>query len=355
MKSRSPSTNGTSDGALVSTEKRAKGAANEYTSQEKALVCISYGVVSIAVSLTYKMVLSSFHFEAEFVLLACQQILGIGFCAFAKSFLHNSEVIQIPDVELQTFQLCIPIGILFVLNMGLGFYAIRLCDVPMFLTIRRTTTVFTLLFEYILLGKKASCRIIGAVGIIVGGAIVAGWNTLNTEYLGYLLTICNNVLSALYLNVNRKFGDETGVKGFGLLFYNALIAVPFSLILAYILGEVEYIAAFPELLNPAFLASLFLSSVLGILMTYMVLLCISVNSPLVTSITGNVKDVVSTVLGALFFGFHATVMNLAGLAISFFGAGMFTYAKFHERGQQNSGKRTDNDEEKETNDTWQDP
>jgi hypothetical protein len=39
------------------------------------------------------------------------------------------------------------------------------------------------------------------------------------------------------------------------------------------------------------------SSLLGVLMTYSTVLCNSYNSPLATSITGNTKDIVSTLIG----------------------------------------------------------
>jgi hypothetical protein len=39
------------------------------------------------------------------------------------------------------------------------------------------------------------------------------------------------------------------------------------------------------------------SSALGVLMTYSTVLCNSYNSPLATSVTGNTKDVVSTLIG----------------------------------------------------------
>lgn len=39
------------------------------------------------------------------------------------------------------------------------------------------------------------------------------------------------------------------------------------------------------------------SSLLGVLMTYSTVLCNSYNSPLATSVTGNTKDIISTLIG----------------------------------------------------------
>ena len=44
------------------------------------------------------------------------------------------------------------------------------------------------------------------------------------------------------------------------------------------------------------------------------------------SITGNVKNLASTLLGAaLFPGFEATARNVGGLAIAYVGAGLYSY------------------------------
>lgn len=127
---------------------------------------------------------------------------------------------------------------------------LKLSNVPMFLCIRRTTTAFTLLGEYLILGRVASRQIQVSVAVIVLGTIVAGWETLSDEYLGYIFTLGNNILTAVYLNLSRRFSDETDIKGFGLVYYNSLTAVPVSLLFALFRGELSYVAQFPDLFDP---------------------------------------------------------------------------------------------------------
>eukprot|EP01138_Halocafeteria_seosinensis_P011978 gb/GECG01012241.1/.p1 GENE.gb/GECG01012241.1/~~gb/GECG01012241.1/.p1 ORF type:complete len:306 (+),score=25.15 gb/GECG01012241.1/:1-918(+) len=225
-------------------------ASDDYTQKQKIGVCVLYAGTSIAISMCYKTVLSTFHFEAEFLLLACQQILGIVFCLFAQKYLNDYKMVRVPKFDWYTFKQSLPVGTLFVFNIGVGFFGLKMSNVPMFLAIRRTTTIFTLLAEFFILGHTASKRVIASVLVIVIGTIIAGWHTFNTEYLGYFFTICNNILTALYLNMSRKFGDNCGVKGFGLVYYNALVAVPLSLFMSLILGEFEYAANFPDLFKP---------------------------------------------------------------------------------------------------------
>lgn len=62
----------------------------------------------------------------------------------------------VPDVDQDVLRESIPMGVLFVLNIVVGWWGLRIVDVPTFLCIRRTTTAFTMTAEWFLLGKVAS-------------------------------------------------------------------------------------------------------------------------------------------------------------------------------------------------------
>lgn len=67
-----------------------------------------------------------------------------------------------------------------------------------------------------------------------------------------------------------------------------------------------------------------LSGVLGILITLSVLMVVTVVSPIANNITGNMKDIVLTYVGFIFFDDATLTKTLAtGLAISFAGAVMY--------------------------------
>lgn len=53
----------------------------------------------------------------------------------------------------------VPASVAFVANIWVGWVGIKMTNIPMFLTIRRTTTFFTLIAEWYLLGKAASSTV----------------------------------------------------------------------------------------------------------------------------------------------------------------------------------------------------
>lgn len=168
------------------------------------------------------------------------------------------------------------------------------------------------------------------------------------------------------------------MSGFGILMYNAVIALPLCLAGATLRGEWAYIASFEHVGSAvrgrrwtghpsshvghcgsvashrqSFWVSLTCASALGCFMTYIVFLCTTVNSPLgawlarrrahsskanppslssaATSVTGNAKDIIGTFVGAIAFNdFKPTAYSVTGIAISFLGAAAFSGAKLAE-------------------------
>ena len=224
------------------------------------------------------------------------------------------------------------VGMLFVANIAVGWVGLRLVNIPMFLCIRRTTTFFTMIVQFLILRQVPSMPVFVAVLIIVVGTLTAGFSDMGDEYVGYVFTLGNNILTAAYLVVSKRFSDSTDTKGFGLVYYTSITALPLSLALAAFQGEYQNFYEFEHATNPLFLASLLAASSLGVGMTYVVFLSATMNSPLLTSVTGNMKDVVSTVLGAYIFGdFVPTTMKVLGIAISFMGGAVFAGASLRER------------------------
>ncbi len=81
-------------------------------------ICFLYAITSMIISLAYKALLSSYAFDAKLTLLACQLMLALAFCAFAKvinasaswgwyitsvSLRMQRNLQHIPGLEVPTF------------------------------------------------------------------------------------------------------------------------------------------------------------------------------------------------------------------------------------------------------------
>ena len=156
-------------------------------------ICIAYGAASITIGLIYKSVLSGWDFQAKFLLLAAQQAVSLLFCLFAKRFLSGYSGFEVPDVNSVLLADAVWPGALNVANIVVGFYAINLVNIPLFLCLRRTATAMVLASEYFLRGKVESGQTMFAVGLVVVGALIAGGDAVTTgSTLGMSYTLLNN-------------------------------------------------------------------------------------------------------------------------------------------------------------------
>ena len=199
-------------------------------------------------------------------------------------------------------------------------------NVPMFFCIRRLVSPTILLYEYLSQGKVADANVQAAVGTIMVGTLIAGWDTLSSDIVGYSITFLNNLCTAASSVSQKAFCDKTKLGALGTLYYTSLTALPLSLLMALVFGEFETLMAFKHLHDGGFWFGFAVALSLGPLLTYSSILCTTYNSPLAMSITGNIKDLASTVLGAVLFkGFVATTKSVGGLGLTFVGAGIYSY------------------------------
>jgi len=89
---------------------------------------------------------------------------------------------------------------------------------------------------------------------------------------------------------------------------------------------------------------------MGFVLNFVVFTCTSVNSPLATSVTGNIKDCLATLLGYLFFDdVILELVNVLGILTSLIGGMVYSYAKLKESGSLgDSSLKTSKDSEEET-------
>ena len=158
------------------------------------LVCLFYGLTSGSLSLLMKKLLSRYGFSGFFLLLASQMGLQLALCIVSRDYMGNP--FGVTAYERPTHMASLKLGVTGVGNVAVGMLGLQLVNIPMFLCIRRLVAPFILLYEAVVLGKFASLSINTAVAGILLGTLVAGYETLSADILGYTVVFLNNILSA---------------------------------------------------------------------------------------------------------------------------------------------------------------
>lgn len=223
---------------------------------------------------------------------------------------------------------------LFTCNVVVGLSALSLVNIPMFSAFRRLTLLFVMVAEYLLLKKTHSRGIVHSVIVMTMGAFVSALDDVSFSRLGYCLVLVNNVLTAGYLTCIKRAMRDTKFDALALLYYIAVLGLPFMTTLVLATGELgQVMAAFrtqPELSSWGFAASIFLTASGAFLVNFSTSLCTHVTSALTTSVAGQVKNVFQTVLGFFSWGFVPTAMNTVGLLVALGAQIWFAYLKYRE-------------------------
>lgn len=125
----------------------------------------------------------------------------------------------------------------------------------------------------------------------------------------------------------NKFCKNTGIKAFGLMYCNALLSLPMTVLALFFIDPVSELVKYQHWDNITFLLSLLCSSLLGVVLVYATTLCSTYNSPVATSVTGNVKDIALTFLGYILFDSSLSMYAIIGICISFSGSFLYSFFK----------------------------
>jgi hypothetical protein len=114
----------------------------------------------------------------------------------------------------------------------------------MFLSLRKLNAIALFLMDIYIGKKKFSCITVSSIILIVGGSFVIGYDKLDSNYLGYLVVIGNNIMSLLYTKYSEVFRKWTGFSNLKLLVYNAYICNPILLAGIFLTGESRKLSAY---------------------------------------------------------------------------------------------------------------
>ena len=199
-----------------------------------------YIFVSASLNVINRILFQNYNFHFNFTLSLAQQFTSLLLYTFAsknKTFIKHAGNINFQDFWKNKF-LFLSFSFFFMANILFNFYGNQMVpNVNMFLSLRKLNAIALFLMDIYIGKKKFSCVTITSIFLIVGGAFVIGYDKLDSNLLGYLVVLGNNVMSLLYTKYSEQFRRITGFSNLKLLVYNAYICNPILLAGIFITGE----------------------------------------------------------------------------------------------------------------------
>ncbi|XP_062854335.1 nucleotide sugar transporter SLC35D2 [Trichomycterus rosablanca] len=303
----------------------------------KLFSALFYATSSFFIVAVNKTVLTTYRFPSY-------AFLGIGQMACTIIILYIAKmckVVTFQDFDMSLHRKIFPLPLLYVGNHITGLGSTKKLSLPMFTVLRKFTILLTMILETKILRKSFSPQLVCSVMAIVFGALIAASSDLAFDAEGYVFVLLNDVFTAANgVFTKQKIGIESLGK-YGVLFYNALIIIiPTTLGSAYT-GDLEKAINFEGWTSFSFIFYFLLSSVMGFILMYSIVLCSHYNSALTTTVIGAIKNVAVAYIGMFIGGDYIfSWPNFIGLNICITGGLLYSYLTFRSSSSSSSSSST---------------
>ena len=215
-------------------------------------------------------------------------------------------------------------GAMYGVNVMTGLWSLVFVNIAIFSTLKRCTVVFSWMIEYVFTRTATTSASLGPLAVMLVGTLMAGYFDLQFSGVGYLLSAISCLTQASAFELGRRMTSEN--KGVcSVLLINSLASVGMQLAMITFTGEIQLL--FPQNLNTPLLLHFLLNALSCLAMNYSIFLNCQVNSPLAHAVTGNIKAVMTTLIGILLFTSRLEFLGWVGIMGNFVGAAWFSWLK----------------------------
>lgn len=236
------------------------------------------------------------------------------------------------------------VSILYSANVGIALMALSSLNIAMYSTFKRLTVAVVLVGEYLVLNKTPSRWVVLSVMLMSVGVIVAGLGDVSFSLVGYSTAALSCIVQASYLIIVAKKEKELGMNSFTLLHYNSILSLPFVLVVGALKGEWLSCLEYPRLTEPVFIFNFCMACILGAILNYSIFVCTVVTSPLTLTVSGQVKSVITIIIGFFTFGgVQLTLLNAIGMSLNTAASASYSTVKYLEKSRASELPSTNGD------------
>eukprot|EP01111_Echinosteliopsis_oligospora_P010072 TRINITY_DN3071_c0_g1_i2.p1 TRINITY_DN3071_c0_g1~~TRINITY_DN3071_c0_g1_i2.p1 ORF type:complete len:408 (+),score=97.90 TRINITY_DN3071_c0_g1_i2:172-1395(+) len=208
----------------------------------------------------------------------------------------------------------LPLSFVFCANIVFGNFSIRFIPISFMQTVKSSVPVFTVILNYLILGKKSTKQVLLALIPVVGGVALASITEVNFVMSGFICAIMGSILTAMQAVMLHS--SAVRLDAVNLIMYTSPISLAF-LILPVLYFEMPLITTEWEgygQLMPA--CWLIISGMVAFALNYASFIVSGVLTALTMTVAGNFKAVINIVASVLVFGNKIGLVNWAGCMVA---------------------------------------
>lgn len=291
-------------------------------------VVVLYWSISIALVFINKYLLKSEELNLDaplfvtFFQCVCTVILSI-VCRFITV---KSKLLNFPDITFDKHKAkaTFPLSMVFVSMIAFNNMCLQEVGVAFYTIARSLVTIFSIVFTFMILGKRTSMSAIMCCSIIIVGFCLGvdqegdlGSLSVKGTVYGVVASACV-ALNAIYI---KKVLPVHNDNIWCLTYYNNINALAIFVPLIVLNGEVAELATFPYLTSSKFWGAMLVSGFFGFIMGFVAGLQVKYTSPVTHNISGVAKACCQTVIAVIYWSqvktalwWGSTMLVLAGTA-----------------------------------------
>ncbi|KAL2716135.1 GDP-fucose transporter 1 [Vespula squamosa] len=275
-----------------------------------ASVVAFYWVISILTVFVNKALLSSetVNLDAPLFVTWFQCIVSVVICITLSNLsIWFPQYLKFPNgdpFKRETIKKILPLSVLFTGMIASNNLCLKYVGVAFYYVGRSLTTVFNVIFTYLILGQKTSLKCILCCGIIVTGF----WLGVDQEnvagslsVLGTILGVVGSLILSLYSIHTKQVLPAVNQDIWLLSYYNNLYSVFLFIPLMLFNGEHLVVYNYDKLGEFFFWSAMVIGGICGFAIGYATALQIKVTSPLTHNVSGTAKACAQTVLATYWF------------------------------------------------------
>ena len=249
--------------------------------------------------------------------------------------------VEYPSFSMETARQWAPVNIFFCLMLFSGMTSLQYNSVPMVTIFKNITNIITTFGDYYFFGSSSETLVIVAFGIMLSGAIAAAWNDISLSFVGLFWMIINCFSCSGYVLYMKHATKSVKLSKFGMVFYNNLLCIFFLWPAAMARGEVQLFLETHAIHTPDYLYKNLFAGLVGFLLNFASLTCVSLTGPTTYAIIGSVNKVPIAILGYFIFESTITKDTWFFISVSMAGGFLYSYAKLRTASEKRgiSGKK----------------
>ncbi|XP_068627647.1 GDP-fucose transporter 1 [Battus philenor] len=273
------------------------------------IVVSCYWIISIATVFVNKTLLSSgsVSLEAPLFITWFQCVVSFSICFTLSKTGGIPGIFNFPNGspwKLEVVRKVIPLSIMFTLMIATNNLCLKYVGVAFYYIGRSLTTVFNVLFSWLLLRQTTSIRcVLCCAAIIFGFYLGVDQESLLGSFslVGTMYGVIGSLMLSLYSIFTKKVLPSVNQEVWLLSYYNNAYSIILFLPLILINGELGVLLDYKNFHSKYFWMQMLIGGVCGFAIGFVTSLQIKVTSPLTHNISGTAKACAQTVLATQWY------------------------------------------------------